>query len=76
MKVEAMLQQLRIDRQRINLAIEELTKIQDSRDGCEQKFLKKRGRKSMSKPERLEVSERMRKYWAHRRESRAMASGA
>jgi hypothetical protein len=30
---------------------------------------KRRGRKSMSSTERLEVSERMRKYWASRRQT-------
>ena len=31
---------------------------------------KRRGRKSMNSSERLEVSERMRKYWASRRQSK------
>jgi hypothetical protein len=32
---------------------------------------KRRGRKSMSAKERLEVSERMKRYWANRRKQRA-----
>ncbi len=32
------------------------------------KLVKRRGRKSMNSSERQEVSERMRKYWASRRE--------
>jgi len=35
---------------------------------------KRRGRKSMSAEERLEVSQRMRKYWAGRRKPRLDAS--
>jgi hypothetical protein len=35
---------------------------------------KRRGRKSMSADERLEVSNRMRKYWAGRRKQRPDAS--
>lgn len=34
----------------------------------------RRGRKSMSREERLKVSERMRKYWAARRKKTAMAA--
>jgi hypothetical protein len=34
------------------------------------KAAKRRGRKSMNSSERQEVSERMRKYWASRREKR------
>ena len=34
----------------------------------------RRGRKSMSREERLKVSERMRKYWAARRKKAAMAA--
>ncbi len=34
------------------------------------KLAKRRGRKSMNSSERLEVSERMRKYWASRREKK------
>jgi hypothetical protein len=36
---------------------------------------KRRGRKSMDSQERLEVSERMRKYWANRRSKKAEKSG-
>ena len=36
---------------------------------------KRRGRKSMNSEERLEVSERMRKYWASRRNHTAQNSG-
>jgi hypothetical protein len=34
------------------------------------KPVKRRGRKSMNPSERLEVSERMRKYWASRRQAK------
>ena len=37
---------------------------------------KRRGRKSMNEAERQEVSERMRKYWASRRQSKHEPSGA
>ena len=39
------------------------------------KAAKRRGRKSMNSEERLEVSERMRKYWASRRNHTAQNSG-
>lgn len=36
----------------------------------------RRGRKAMSETERAEVSERMKRYWAKRRRTRAGAAGA
>lgn len=61
---------LRWELEQIDLAIEHLTALQDS----PAPYIVKRGRKSMNEAERQEVSERMRKYWAQRRQARALAA--
>jgi len=58
---------------RVIAALEELQGVQLSAEGLTIPP-GRRGRKSMSTEERLEVSERMRKYWANRRRASRISS--
>jgi hypothetical protein len=53
--------------ERVIASLEELQRTAGSVPVMPARPAKRRGRKSMSSEERLEVSERMRKYWAGRR---------
>jgi hypothetical protein len=68
--LDDILRELREEKARINAVIEELSVLQNSHVDYERVFPKpksRRGRKSMSKAERQEVSVRMRNYWGQRR---------
>ena len=56
--------------ERVIASLEELQRTAGSLPSLP-KPVKRRGRKSMNSSERQEVSERMRKYWASRRQSKA-----
>lgn len=75
MDIYATLQQLYAEKALIDNAIEYLSTIQDGRTLPPKPPPGKRGRKSMNAAERLEVSERMRKYWGERRQQRTMEAG-
>lgn len=60
---------LREERQRLDRVIAHLESIE--RDAASVKEPKRRGRKSMDDRARQEVSNRMKRYWASRRASRA-----
>ena len=55
--------------ERVIASLEELQRTAGSLPSLP-KPVKRRGRKSMNPSERQEVSERMRKYWASRRQSK------
>jgi len=55
--------------ERVIASLEELQRTAGSLPALP-KPVKRRGRKSMNSSERQEVSERMRKYWASRREAK------
>jgi hypothetical protein len=55
--------------ERVIASLEELQRTAGSLPALP-KPVKRRGRKSMNSSERQEVSERMRKYWASRRQSK------
>jgi hypothetical protein len=69
MDLEQKLRQFEIQKRKIELAIAELEQLQGT-DGGGGVLANRRGRKSMGSEERLEVSERMKRYWANRREQR------
>jgi 23S rRNA maturation-related 3'-5' exoribonuclease YhaM len=63
------IQQLKLEKKRIERAIEQLEKLQSSHVSDVGGSVKNtRGRKSMADEERREVSKRMKRYWAKRRE--------
>jgi len=73
MDLSATIRQLETEKQRIDLALANLKRLQNGNyDGtsvvanCRKS---NRGRKSMESAERLQVSERMKKYWASRSEA-------
>jgi hypothetical protein len=59
---------------RVIAALEELQRVYHSADEGLAIQPGKRGRKSMSVEERLEVGERMKEYWANRRRSSRSSS--
>jgi len=66
------IQELYAEKEKLERVIASLEELQLSAGGGipqVHKLGKRRGRKSMSPEERLEVSERMKKYWAGRRTS-------
>ena len=67
------IQELYEERKRLNGAIAALESVLDTNaDSPNGHPHSRRGRKSMSGEERLQVSERMRKYWAARRKQAAL----
>ena len=61
-------QQLQAQKQKIERVIALLEELQRNQDCSSEVALKRRGRKSMGSEERREVSARMKRYWAIRRQ--------
>jgi hypothetical protein len=73
MDVQETLRLLKIEKERLERAIALLEELQGGGGrGAHPPDIKpeRRGRKSMSEDERREVSERMKKYWASRRQNK------
>jgi hypothetical protein len=68
MNLRAILDELYLEQERIERTIAALEELASSESP---QVHDRRGRKSMGAAERLEVSERMKKYWANRRKGRA-----
>ena len=71
MDLRKTIQELHVQKQRLQRTIAELEQLQKSDGGGEgvAALVRRRGRKSMGHEERRVVSERMKKYWASRRET-------
>jgi hypothetical protein len=71
MDLEQKIRQLEIQKRKIELVIAELEQLRGMDVGGDV-LANRRGRKpkSMGSEERLEASERMKRYWANRREQR------
>jgi hypothetical protein len=71
MDLQPTIRTLQLELERVEMAIAQLEKLQDANgDGSGKPNDKsKRGRKSMGSEERQEVSLRMKRYWASRRET-------
>ena len=68
MDIFEIIQQLREERERVDRVIRSLEALMNGAEPMEEEISpKRRGRKSMSQDERLQVSQRMRKYWKQRR---------
>ena len=67
------IQDLYIEKEKLERVIASLEELQRSAGAVPPlpKPVRRRGRKSMNSQERREVSERMRKYWAGRRNNKA-----
>ena len=67
------IQELYAEKEKLERVIASLEELQRTAGGAPilPRGGKRRGRKSMSAKERLEVSERMKRYWANRRKQRA-----
>lgn len=67
MDIMQMIRELHAERDRVTKAIEALEEMAARVNAFENKT--RRGRKAMSEAERRVVSERMKKYWAKRRQA-------
>jgi hypothetical protein len=69
------LQELYAEKEKLERAIASLEELQQMGGELAESLShgKRRGRKSMSADERLEVSKRMQKYWANRRKQKSSA---
>ena len=75
MDISKTIQELYEERKRLDGAIAALESVLEANaDSTDGNPPSRRGRKSMSREERLKVSERMRKYWAARRKKAALAA--
>ncbi len=69
MDLQKAIHALLVERQRIDQIIGELEQLQKADGGSDGAVQpKRRGRKSMNEQERREVSQRMKRYWAERRQ--------
>ncbi len=71
MDLQETIRQLQLQLERIDAVIASLEELQADTEGVVVSVKKRRGRKSMSLEERREVSARMKKYWAKRRQRQA-----
>jgi len=64
------IQELYTEKEKLERVIASLEELRDAADGGSSVLpgVKRRGRKSMDAKERLEVSARMKQYWASRRQ--------
>jgi hypothetical protein len=77
MDIRKMIEELHAEREALDRAISSLEELQKSDDGLlVHQTRSRRGRKFMSPKEREEVSARMKKYWAARRNGMQMGSAA
>jgi hypothetical protein len=68
MDLNKLLLDLRAQKEKLDRAIASLEEFQSGENGASSPVpSRRRGRKSMEPPERQAVSERMKRYWAHRR---------
>ena len=70
MDLSEAIRELREQHAKLVAAIEQLESLAGSSNGNSPVLRSRRGRKSMGAAERREVSERMKKYWASRREAK------
>ena len=68
MELGDVIQQLQAEKQRIERAIALLEQLHRNQGSSKAVARKRRGRKSMGSVERREVSARMKRYWASRRQ--------
>jgi hypothetical protein len=68
MDLQETIRQLGIQKRQVELAITELEQLQRRNGSAKVMMPNRRGRKSMASEERKQVSERMKTYWANRRE--------
>jgi len=75
MDLYRIIRELMLERDRLQKIIDSLEEMKaDGRAGIPVNNVKRRGRKSMDRAARAEVSERMKRYWAGRKAQRLTAS--
>jgi hypothetical protein len=68
MDLEETIRQLQVQKRQFDIAIANLEQLQGKDGGGNVVMPDRRGRKSMGPEERRQVSDRIRRYWATRRE--------
>ena len=68
MDLEAEIRQLKIEKLKLELVIAQMEQLQNTDVGSIAATVNRRGRKSMGPEERQRVSERMKQYWANRKQ--------
>jgi len=77
MDLYRIIRELMLERDRLQGIIESLEAMKADPNGLVRKErVKRRGRKSMDRVARQEVSERMKRYWAQRKADRGAAAGS
>jgi hypothetical protein len=76
MDLYRIISELAEEKNRLDRIIQSLEGVAQTEGGFAPPPVSRRGRKSMDGPARKEVSERMKRYWARRREQRAAESHA
>jgi len=71
MEFDKTIKQLRLMKEKLQQAIAALEDLMESQNTVGRAAMKRRGRKGMGPEERLEVSKRMKQYWAKRRKLRS-----
>ncbi len=75
MDLYRIIRELMLERERLQKIIDSLEEVKhDGRGEIRAGGVKRRGRKSMDRAARAEVSERMKRYWAERKAQRSGAS--
>jgi hypothetical protein len=75
MELDILIHKLTDERAKLDAVIASLEELRKAVAETEKKLGKKRGRKFMDEQGRKEVSERMKKYWAARRNARVETGG-
>ena len=75
MELDILIRKLTEERTKLDSVIESLEQLRKAVSESGRRLGKKRGRKFMDEQGRKEVSERMKRYWAARRASRAGVTG-
>jgi hypothetical protein len=68
MDLQETIRQLQVQKRRIEVVIANLEELQGTHGGGNFVIPKRRGRKSMGPEERRQISDRIKRYWATRRE--------
>jgi hypothetical protein len=70
MDLQQLLERLKVERANLDEIISSLKQLENTLAGARPFLKTRRGRKSMDDAARKEVSERMKRYWARRRQAK------
>lgn len=73
MELQQLLEKLKVERAKLDEIISSLEQLESTIAGAKPFLKNRRGRKSMDEAARKDVSERMKRYWARRRQAKKEA---